>query len=565
MALLEVVGLASILPFMHLAANPEAINENEWLQYLYNLGNFESYISMLIFTGIAMLVFLTLANLFTVFTTWLQHKIAWDIAHQISTRLLKAYLNRPYTFFLTANTSDLQAKIVMEVGQVCSSILVPLNDIIARLLVVLVIFGLLLIVDVKTALIILFTLGSVYSLIFFLRQGFLNRLGIDRIQTNLGRFRSMSDALNGVKTARVYDAQDFFYNRFDRASKKYSTIHPKVQLISTLPKSFIEILGFGGMIIATIYILSNGGDMNSALPVFSLYVIAGYRLLPSLQRVFAMATKLRHALPVLDTVYDGLTYKPPTKKVADSVIPTLANSIKLDQVGFRYEEEGVDVISSLNLEVAKGETVAFVGSTGSGKTTLVDLIVGLLDTTDGDICIDGVPLSIAMAKEWQAQIGYVQQDVFLFDDPIKSNIAIGVPDEEIDMDRLIEATKTANIHDFILELKDGYDTFVGERGVRMSGGQQQRLGLARALYKNPSVLVLDEATSALDGITENKVIESLKQSSAGLTIIIIAHRLSTVRHADCIYLLDKGKIIAQGDYDSLINTNKLFKEMVEFS
>lgn len=565
MALLEVIGLTSILPFVHLAANPESIYENKWLYKIYTEGGFESYTSMLIFAGVVMLIFLTTANLFTVFTTWLQYKVAWEIAHNISARLLKAYLNRPYAFFLNSNTSELQAKIVMEVGQVCTNILVPLNDLIARSLVVIVIFALLLFVDIKTAFIILVVLGTLYSMIFLLKKGILNRLGVDRVQVNLRRFRSMSDALTGVKTSRIYDAQDFFYERFESASKYYSTIHPRVHLISILPKSLIEIIGFGGIILATIYILTNGGDMKAALPAFSLYVIAGYRLLPSLQRVFSAATKIKHALPVLDTVYDGLNKRKQVVQVDDTMLKPLSRDIKFDHVGFSYKEGSFEIFSDLNLKISKGETIAFVGSTGSGKTTLVDLFVGLLEVTNGSILIDDVPLKITETKKWQAQIGYVQQDVFLFDDTITNNIAIGEPADQIDMNGIIEATKIANIHQHIISLKEGYETFVGERGVRLSGGQQQRIGLARALYKKPRVLVLDEATSALDGLTENKVIESLKKNSADWTIVIIAHRLSTVRHADCIYVLDKGKIVESGSYDTLMNNNAKFKEMVEFS
>jgi ATP-binding cassette, subfamily B, bacterial PglK len=568
MAVLEVIGIASILPFMHLAANPKSITQNEWLNRVYIFMGFDSYTSMLIFTGIAMLTFLMLANFFTAFTTWLQYKISWDAAHNLSTRLLRTYLDRPYSFFLHKNTSELQAKIVMEVGQVCSSVLIPISDLVARVLVVLVIFGLLFFVSPKTAIIVIGFLGSAYFIAYLLRKGLLQRLGEDRIKTNLDRFRSMSDALTGIKTSRVYGAQDYFYNRFETASEKHSHIHPRVQLISIVPKSIIEILAFGSVIFFTIYLLVNGKDLQSALPLLTLFAVSGYRLLPSLQRIFTAATKLKHSFPVVHTVYADLNYKLSSKQEIQQkvVFPPFSDSIKLDQITFNYEGTDQAILSNIKLEILKGQTVAFVGSTGSGKTTVIDLITGLLDIEHGQLLIDNQSLHTANASSWQRQIGYVQQDVFLFDGSVSNNIAIGIPNEQIDMERLKEVAKIAKIHNFIeSELPNGYQSNIGERGVRISGGQKQRLGIARALYRNPTVLILDEATSALDGVTESKVIDSLKNLEKDLTIIIVAHRLSTVKHADCIYILEAGKVTGQGTYETLIIDNTIFKEMAEFS
>ncbi len=567
-AFLEVVGIASVLPFIHLVANPESIQQNEWLVVISNYFDFESYTDLLILTGVGMLIFLTLANCFAVFTAWLQHRIVWDTGHSLSTRLLQSYLDRPYAFYLNKNTAELQSKIVMEVGQLCASVILPLIDLISRVAVVIVIFILLLIVDVKTSLIIIGSLCFAYLIAYTLRKGVLQSLGEKRIQINLARFRSLSDALQGIKTSKIYHASDYFYGRYHKASLGYSKIHPRVQLISIMPKSIIEIIAFGGVIAAIIFMLIQGSNINDSLPTITLYALAGYRLLPSLQRIFVSGTKIKHSFPVLHEVYEDLHYnnKYHNEFNSSNEIKPFDQSIKFNNLSYQYEESERKILKNISFEIKKGETVAFVGSTGDGKTTLIDLLVGLLEADNNQILIDGVVLEKGNVTQWQKQIGYVQQSVFLFDDTIMSNIAIGKAPEEVDMDRLEKVCRLANIHDFTMyELEKGYNTPVGERGVKLSGGQKQRLGIARALYRSPSVLVLDEATSALDGVTESKVIDSLKSLDENMTILIIAHRLSTVKHADCIFLLKKGKIVESGSYGALENSSGIFKELIEYS
>jgi len=299
---------------------------------------------------------------------------------------------------------------------------------------------------------------------------------------------------------------------------------------------------------------------------YTWYVLAGYRLLPALQKVYSMIIKLRHTFPTIEILEKDLQKDVPLQQSAPVKHPIsdFNTDLKLENVSFHYDDTSPAIISDLSVTIPKGKTIAFVGSTGSGKTTLVDLMVGLLHPQEGHVKIDGDVLSVDNALTWQSQIAYVPQEVFLFDDTARRNVAIGLYDEEVDQQRLEKATEVANIHDFICEeLSENYETVIGERGVRLSGGQRQRLGLARALYRQPKVLILDEATSALDSITESAVIDSLRAYSEDLTIIVIAHRLSTVRHADCIYLLEKGRIVAEGSYEKLIQKSDVFREMVE--
>ncbi len=566
--LLEVVGIASILPFMQLIATPNAIEMNKWLSAIYTFFSFESHRQMLIYSGVGIMILIAFSNLFSIFTTWLQYKYSWGVAHNLSTRLLATYINKPYDFFIKTNTTQLRAYIISEVNSLTGGVIIPVIEIFSRAFVSLVIFGLLLKVDTQIALVMCCTLGGAYTLIYLAQKNLLKQIGNHRINMNLLRFQSLQELLDGIKTVMVYNKQRFFYTRYEHASKEFCEVQPKYNLMLAAPRNILEILAFCSILGITIYLFIKFQSIEAAIPRLSLYAVAGYRLLPALQKVFAAVAKLRHNLPVLDRLYDDLV-----KNVDDVETPSLhlppfhfKEVIELDHVNFEYDNSERKVIDNFNLSISAGETVAFIGSTGSGKTTVVDLIVGLLAPTSGKIYVDQVPLNETNIKGWRNNLAYVPQEVFLFDDTVLRNIVFGSPEKEVDFKRLKEITKIVDIYDFITEeLPEQFETEIGEKGVRLSGGQRQRLGLARALYAQPKVLVLDEATSALDTITEKGIIESLKRLPKDITIIIIAHRLSTVRHADHIYILEDGKIKDQGTYDSLMDSSNTFKTMVELS
>ncbi len=566
MAILEVVGIASVLPFMQLAANPGELLENKWLSKLYHVFSFDSEQDMLIASGVLVLTLLTISNVFKVFASWLQQKFTWDVSYKLGMRLLRVYLGKPYGYFLTHNSSELLANLVVEVGKVTTGILTPLCELIAQIIVALLIFTLLIIVNPTIALATLSVLGLAYILVYLARKRYLTQLGKERISLNQFRFTHLKELLNGIKTFRVYGVQDFFYRRYDTVSERFSQIQPRVHLVSVTPRHVVEIFAFGGVIVLVLVLISRGQNLQQILPMLTLYVLAGYRLLPALQKVYGSVIKLRHTFPTIEILEKDLQKDVPLQKSASVKHPIgdFSANLKLENVSFYYEDTNTAVISDLSVTIPKGKTIAFVGSTGSGKTTLVDLIVGLLHPKKGHIKIDNHILSVDNTLTWQNQIAYVPQEVFLFDDAAQRNIAIGLYDEEVDIKLVQKVAQVANIHDFISdELPKGYETVIGERGVRLSGGQRQRLGLARALYRQPKVLILDEATSALDSITESAVIDSLRAYSEDLTVIVIAHRLSTVRHADCIYLLEKGRIVAEGNYEKLIQKSEVFREMVE--
>jgi len=566
MGFLEVVGVASILPFMQLMAEPNPLQESRWLKMAFEYFNFESAQQMILYLGGFLLVLFFVTNAFSVFATWLQYRISWNVAHKLGTRLLRTYLQKPYNFYLTSNTAQIQTYIISEVSSLTGGVLVPLIEIFSRSLVSLVILGILIMVDPKIALIMFVGLGSSFLLIYLSQKNYLKRIGQERIDMNLIRFKSSKEVFDGIKTVMVNNKRDFFYDRYHYASEAFSNIQPKYNLILAIPRGAIEFVTFSSILIITMHLYNINGSVQHALPRLSLYAVAGYRLLPALQKVFASFAKLKHNFPVVETLYKDLVAKTSTKNDV-TLEPTdisFNHSLKLNQLQFHYGDPEDLIIKNLSIDIQKGQTIAFVGSTGSGKTTLVDLIVGLLFPTNGAIELDGTALSPSNIMQWQRQLAYVPQEVFLFDDTVINNLTLG--GEKIDHQRLKKVTQLADIHDFIINnLNDGFDSKIGEKGVRLSGGQRQRLGLARALYSNPSVLVLDEATSALDSITEQNIIESLKTLPNDLTTIIIAHRLSTVKHADCIYVLKEGRVAAKGTYESLIHSNESFKTMVKLS
>lgn len=564
---LEVIGIASVLPFMELLSKSDAISESSLLTRIYNTFGFEDQRSFLIASGGFVIFIIALSNLFSIATNYFQLRFSWNISHRMETQLLKYYASKPYSYFLTQNTSELRAYLIAEVATVTSGVLIPLIEFISRSIVCLVIFTLLLLVSLEVTVTMIAFLGGAYLLIYVSRQRFLKKLGKQRIEANTKRYKYLEEMLTGIKTVKIYGVQDAFYERYERVSKAFSKIQPKVQMTYATPKYILEILAFGGILSITLYLYVTTGDLTKALPRLSLYAVAGYRLLPSLQRAFASISKVKHNVPSLHKLYNDLmSSKLSSGPISPAVEKMSFNQkIKVENLGFKYDGSSTDLLNNISFTIEKGSVAAFVGSTGSGKTTLIDMITGLLFSTSGQIWIDDEVLHSGNAQQWQKNIAYVPQEVFLYDDTIRANIAIGENEQAVDERQLIKAMKLADIHDFVVsQLAEGLDTKIGERGIRLSGGQRQRLGLARALYRKPSLLVLDEATSALDNITERGIIKSLRSLPKGLTTIVIAHRLSSVRYADNIFLLENGMIMGSGQYEDLLKESDQFKKMTEY-
>jgi ABC-type multidrug transport system fused ATPase/permease subunit len=575
MALLDTAGVASIAPFMAVLANPEVIATNHYLMGLYRFSGFEEINnqladvkSFLFLLGSLVFFIMTSSIAFKAWTIYRLERYTQDCNRSLSRELVACYVRQPYSWFLNRHSSDIGKAVLSEVNAVNSGVLLPLMNVLAYGAVTVAILVLLFVVDSGLAAMVGVALGAIYGLTYLLLRNFLTNIGEDRVLANSERYKVVQEGFSGIKDIKIYGLEDTLLSRFDDPSLRFAKHTASQHIIGKLPRFFMEILAFGGILLLVLYLMATYGDFSEILPILALYTVAAYRIMPSLQQVYAQLTTIRFSMPALDLLYKDLS------NLRDRNMPALSknntrplglkNNLILDDVIFRYEEQDTPAVDNISLEIKALTTIGFVGATGSGKTTTVDLILGLLTPQGGKLIVDGLVVNSKNMRAWQRSIGYVPQQIYLSDESISANIAFGNDEAYIDQEAVKRAAKIANLHEFVInELPQGYETKVGEQGVRLSGGQRQRIGIARALYYDPAILVFDEATSALDSITEKSVMAAVRGLGSKKTIIMIAHRLSTVRHCDNIIFLDKGKITDQGSYDELVLRNLSFKEMTQ--
>ncbi len=570
MAFSQAIGVASVLPFISLVMDQNMIFENQWLNMAYETFNFTSVNRFIIFVGVAMFALIVFSNAISAFATWLKLRFVWMNNHRLSRRLLEKYLAMPYAFFLNQNSADLSKNVLTEVNTLTNSYLIPLLNVITRSLVTIFMLAMLFWVDVTVTLIAILFLGLSYTLIILRVNRNLKTRGKLRIEANQMRFKAVSEAFGGIKEIKVMNREPYFLDRYSTHSYRLARLMSWNAVIGQIPRFALEAVAFGGIIIFVLALLITRENASQVIPLVSLFAFAGYRLMPALQDLFTSYTQMQFNRAVLDRIYSDFKRKEknlPTgtyakQKKDDSI--TLKKAITLNGVSFNYPNTKVPVIKNINLTITVNSAVAFVGPTGAGKTTLVDIILGLLTPGEGSLKVDGQSINKDNIIRWQRSIGYVPQHIYLSDDTVARNIAFGIDDSAINQAALEKAARIANLHDFIVdEMPEGYNTLVGERGIRLSGGQRQRIGIARALYHDPDVLVFDEATSALDGATEEAVLQAMNNAARLKTFIVIAHRLTTVKNCDMIYMLEKGRITAEGTYEKLLNTNEQFKNMAK--
>lgn len=566
MALLDMLGVASILPFIAVLSNPELIQTNAVLNIAFQAASALGFHTPEQFLfGLGVLVFLLLVTslAFKALTTYAQTRFALMREFSISKRLVEGYLHQPYSWFLNRHSADLGKNILSEVNAVIGNGILPLLTLIAQLTIALSLLILLIIVDPLLALSVGAVLGMAYACIFTAMSGWLKRLGQARAEANRERFTVVSEAFGAAKEVKVGGLEQVYIQRFSKPAEVFAKGQTTTIVISQLPRFALEAIAFGGMLLVILYLMAKSGSFASALPIIALYAFAGYRLMPALQQIYGAFTQLRFVGPALDALHRDLKSLQAVNAQSDQprLVP-LTEAIKLNQVSYSYPSAPQPALKGVDLTIPACSTVGFVGSTGSGKTTTVDVILGLLEPQEGALEVDGQLITGANRRSWQRVIGYVPQHIYLADDSVASNIAFGMNANDIDLQAVESAAQITNLHEFVVnDLPQGYATTIGERGVRLSGGQRQRIGIARALYHNPQVLILDEATSALDNLTEKAVMEAVNNLSDNITIILIAHRLSTVRQCDKVYLLEQGELKAQGTYEELTKTSERFRSM----
>lgn len=557
-ALMEVAGVASVMPFMVALNDPQLLEHNKpFLTFAETLGLTPMF-SLRTIAGVLVLVLLVLTNCAWLFTNWLLLRFSHGQIHSISNRLLGHYIHQPYEFHLTHNSADLSKNILTEVGRVTTSVILPMLQLLAKATVTLCLIGLLLFVDAALAITSALVIGTAYIAIYMVIRKRLTRYGQALISTESERFKTVSESFGGIKEIQLSGRYSYFEQKFSQASRRYANIFTIAESMATLPRYILEMIAFGGIIAIALFLIATRENPNDVLPILALYAFVGYRLLPAMQHIYYCSVKIRYNRAALTNIVRELRSVNRVSPEAELPIPALAQKLDLVDISYCYPGSR-QILNTISLSIKANTTIGLAGMSGAGKSTLADIILGLLAPTSGHMMVDGQIITAEHRGSWQSLMGYVPQHIYLLDDTIAANIAFGLPPEQIDQQKLQAAAKRAHLEEFIQSLSDGYNAFVGERGVKLSGGQRQRIGIARALYNNPRILVLDEATSALDTMTEHAVMEAISEMAGEVTLIIIAHRLSTLRKCDAIHLMADGKVIATGSYAQLLEQSAEFR------
>lgn len=493
--------------------------------------------------------------------TYFRIRFVFRQQYLLELRLFKAYMNLPYHSYMQRNSSELLRNITQEVNIITSQLMIPMIQFFSDLITVVFILIMLLTVEPIITVITFFTLGiSTYLFIWFTGKK-MKVYGNYAQEYRSDKIKAVTEGLGSFKDATILQRQEFFVKKLTKSARKTALMETNKNTINFLPSPFIETVAVSSMLLIAVILYFQNRDIQDIIPVLSLFGAASIKLMPSVRDIAKAYSNFKYNASVVDVVHDEIVnLEKIARPAATGESLSFKNVIEVKNISFFYPNQQKAAVEKISLEIPFGATVGFVGPSGSGKTTIVDLILGLFQPASGNITVDGKDI-LNHAPEWQKNVGYIPQSIYLIDDSIKRNIAFGMNDDEIDENLLNIALEKSQLSEFINTLPDGVETVVGERGTRLSGGQRQRIGIARALYHNPTVLVLDEATSALDNLTERNVMESLDHLKGSITIIMIAHRLSTVRNCDKLFMFKAGKLIGEGSYEDLVEHNQEFRKL----
>jgi ATP-binding cassette subfamily C protein len=566
-SVLEAVGALLIFTIVNLTTNPEASLAlpiiGEIRDYLPNMDRRQFFLSILAFTA----VFFLIRSAALLIQSYVQNRVAWSAGVRLSERLIQGYLAMPYAFHLQRNSADLIRNSYETVNDVVSFILVPGVLMTSEMLVALALLSILLLAAPVPTLLALGSFGILIVVLIKAVQPRLQRFGNLSQVAAARTYRAIQQSLHGIREIRVLGREPFFQADFMKHRRDTARAKIAHAIYLDVPRIALEtaiVMVLVGLLAVTV----TRGGAQETLSLLGLFAYAVLRLMPSVNRVLVSANNFKYGFAALEIATRELAFvepylDPPGAAREGSTVSTLklSHEIQLAGVSFRYSEDAPLVVSDVDLRIRRGQSVGFVGPTGGGKSTLIDLILGLLVPTIGAIGVDDVDIQTDV-RGWQANLGVVHQSVFLVDDSLRRNIALGIDDEDIDPEAVSEALALAHLEEVVRALPQGLDTVVGERGVRLSGGQRQRVAIARALYHRPSVLVFDEGTSALDNVTEAAIIEALTRLRGDHTILTVAHRLSTVRSCDWIAVLEGGRVTSTGTFDELLESSPSFRQMV---
>ncbi|WP_062810818.1 ABC transporter ATP-binding protein [Alcanivorax sp. NBRC 102028] len=578
MAFAELASVVAIGPFMALISDPSVLSESGFIAQVYILSGLSDPKLFMFWLGVGMLLVLAFSTVISVFALWRLSMYGAQVGAEIGNRLYSHYMHQNWLFHAGGSSSQLTNKIAQETNRLTDGVINPFMQLNSRIVLVCLMSIALVIYNPVVALVGVSLFGGSYLLLFRFIRSKVVKNGRVVTAAQKQRFKMMGEGFGGVKDVILLGRQEIFTQQFESASYQMAAARGKNRVMGQCPRYIMEMVAFGAIIFLVLYLLSsNDGDIGAVVPILSVYALAGVKLLPAFQQVYASFSQIRGSLAAFEEIKPDLVASLPETINSDAhsenlvtidkikSLPDLSvrKSIRLKNVSFSYPGKGEPLLNELNLEMKANHVVGLVGASGSGKSTIIDLLLALLDPEYGEVLIDDKPINEANKRAWQNSVGFVPQSIFLSDSSIAENIAFGIPKNKIDFKKVNRAAEMAHLDELIDQLPEGMDTKVGERGVQLSGGQRQRIGIARALYNDPDVLVLDEATSALDGITEKLIMDAIHDFSGKKTIIMIAHRLSTVKKCDTIFLLDRGKVVDSGTYAELDNRNEIFRKMAE--
>lgn len=541
---LELMGVAVFSPFVNVLMNPDSIQETWYLKWLYDLFHFSSINYFLAsLTGVIIFIYIFKNIFLALQKNWI-YKFSYGIQLKLSTRLLKTYVKEPYTFHLSHNIAVLQRSLQEDTDLFTKGIIHAM-ELVAEIAVcgTLGIYLMKVSVSIASSVVVLL----VFSLLIFtsISRRYSKNLGKQCQQYKSNLYQWVNQSLGGIKELKILNREEYFINAYEDNYKKYVHGLRINRLIASMPKYFVEAVCMTGLLVAILIKMFWGqkDDFTTFIPQLSVFAVAAFRLLPSVGKINEHVADILYSLPSLDLIYHDLKAieEEPEIKKKEELEWQFEKEISVKKVCYHYPDSENMVINNASFDIPKGKTVAFIGPSGAGKTTMVDIILGLLKPQYGKVYADDLDIH-KHSYVWQKEIGYIPQVIYLSDDTIRNNIAFGVDKDQIDERAIENALRRAQLYEFVENLPEGLDTVVGDRGVRLSGGQRQRIGIARALYHDPEVLVLDEATSALDNETEAAVMEAIDHLQGTKTILIIAHRLTTIRNVDMIYEVSGGKV-----------------------
>ncbi len=572
MAFTEILGIASIAPFMALVGDTSMLEKNNMLTTLYEMSGITDPMDFVFYTGVLVLVALTLSTIVSMYTTWRLALYGANVGIEIADQLYTYYMKEDWQFHASGSSAQLTKQVSTEAMRITSGIVQPLMRMNAKVVLAVLISVSVIIYDPIVAVIGLIIFAFAYLILYKLVRKKLIVQGRELSEVSTERFRLMNEGFGGIKDVLLLNRSSDFIERFQNTGLIYARALGVNAGISQVPRYFMELIAFGTMISLVLLLIKwHEGNLGAVLPILAVYALAAFKLLPALQQIYASIVQIRGSIAAFEAVEGDLrrSYKriqQDNLQKNNSVKPTYERPIfnynlQLKNIVFKYPNKKTSAVNNVSMTIPANSVIGLVGSSGSGKSTLIDVVLGLLDTNSGHLEVDGKPITEQNKRAWQDMLGFVPQSIFLSEGTIAENVAFGLPTKDVNVMQVKEALKLASLDELVAQLPEGIDTRVGERGIQLSGGQRQRIGIARALYHKADILVFDEATSALDGITEKIIMDAIHNFNGKKTIIMIAHRLKTVQKCDTIFLMEKGKIIDSGTYDYLVKNNPQFREM----